>query len=233
MRRRILWPTVGFLLGVSIASVSAQSYLWASLNGSPRAPLAIIPILRLGLEGVQVTSDGDGAITFLGLGNGFDEDLTLNLDDTTNFAVLSSSTGVTTLALTAMGFRLSAATSTLNIGARSTYGASADKLIQVNDGGNTTGFELNLGTPTLGTCTGGTLTSGSHNFGGEITGNTSGSCVLNFGTPNFTNAPFCTLNDETNLVAARVSARSTSSITITGLTSGDSVQYLCFGGIGT
>ncbi len=107
------------------------------------------------------------------------------------------------------------------------------KLTQVLDGAAATGLELNTGTPALGTCTGGTLVSGSHNFGGEITGNTSGSCVLNFGTPNFTNTPFCTLNDETNLVAARVSARSNASITITGLTSGDAVQYLCFGRIGT
>ena len=53
--------------------------------------------IDLGSAGVKVTNDGDGAITFLGLGNGFDEDLTLNLDDTSNSAVLSSSTGVSQL----------------------------------------------------------------------------------------------------------------------------------------
>jgi hypothetical protein len=49
----------------------------------------------LGSAGVRLTTDGDGAITFLGLGNGSDEDLTVNLDDTANSVVWSSSTGVT------------------------------------------------------------------------------------------------------------------------------------------
>lgn len=122
---------------------------------------------------------------------------------------------------------------TIGWNGRSILASTANKLLQINDSGNTTGTEFNNGTPTLGTCTGGSLVSGSHNGMGEITGNTSGSCILNFGTPNFTNTPFCILNDETNLVAARVSARSASSITITGLTSGDAVQYICVGRIGT
>ena len=53
--------------------------------------------------GVKITGDGDGAVTFKGLGNGSDEDLTLNLDDTANTAVVSSSTGVTSITLTSMG----------------------------------------------------------------------------------------------------------------------------------
>ena len=50
--------------------------------------------LQLGDTGVLISNDGDGAITFLGSSAGADEDLTLNLDDTTNAAVFSSSTGV-------------------------------------------------------------------------------------------------------------------------------------------
>ena len=50
----------------------------------------------LGSAGVKLTGDGDGAITFLGLGDGDDEDFTMNLDDTANQVVCSSSTGVTT-----------------------------------------------------------------------------------------------------------------------------------------
>lgn len=111
--------------------------------------------------------------------------------------------------------------------------STADKLLKVVDFGNTTGMEVNVGTPTLGTCTGGTLVSGAHNFGGEVTGNTSGSCVINFGTPNFTNTPFCFINDETTLTAVRISARSTSSITVTGAVSGDAFQFFCIGRIGT
>lgn len=110
--------------------------------------------------------------------------------------------------------------------------APTDGLVQLvaNAGG---GVEVNAGVPTLGTCTGGTMTSGSHNAAGEVTGNTSGSCVINFGTPNFTNAPFCTVNDETSLTAASVSARSASSITITGQLSGNAIMWICLGRIGT
>lgn len=49
---------------------------------------------KLGQTGVQFTGDGDGAFTMLGLGDGSDEDLTINLDDTANTVSLSSSTGV-------------------------------------------------------------------------------------------------------------------------------------------
>jgi len=51
--------------------------------------------LTIGETGVKITSDGDGALTFLGLSAGSDEDLTINLDDTSNEVSLSSSTGVT------------------------------------------------------------------------------------------------------------------------------------------
>ncbi len=53
--------------------------------------------IQIGSTGVLITSDNDGAITFLGTSAGYDEDLTLNLDDTENTAVVSSSTGVTTI----------------------------------------------------------------------------------------------------------------------------------------
>ena len=51
--------------------------------------------VQVGATGVLITSDNDGAITFLGSSDGNDEDLTINLDDTANTAVVSSSTGVT------------------------------------------------------------------------------------------------------------------------------------------
>jgi hypothetical protein len=60
----------------------------------------------IGAAGVRLSSDGDGAITLLGLGDGSDEDLTINLDDTSNTAVLSSSTGLTLLDLGAIGIDL-------------------------------------------------------------------------------------------------------------------------------
>lgn len=45
--------------------------------------------------GVKLTSDGDGAITFLGTSSGSDEDLTINLDDTSNEITFSTSTSAT------------------------------------------------------------------------------------------------------------------------------------------
>ena len=53
--------------------------------------------LSIGSAGVDISTDGDGAITFLGLGDGSDEDLTLNLDDTANTGVFTSSTGLNIL----------------------------------------------------------------------------------------------------------------------------------------
>lgn len=51
----------------------------------------------LGAAGVRISHDGDGAITFLGLGNGDDEDLTLNLDDVANVGTFTSSTSLAVL----------------------------------------------------------------------------------------------------------------------------------------
>lgn len=65
--------------------------------------------LTLGAAGVKFTGDGDGAFTVLGLGDGSDEDLTLNLDDTADTVVVSSSTGVTLLSLTSIGITTGAA----------------------------------------------------------------------------------------------------------------------------
>jgi len=50
--------------------------------------------VNFGSAGVKLSHDGDGALTFTGMGNGADEDLTLNLDDTANTGVWSSSTGL-------------------------------------------------------------------------------------------------------------------------------------------
>jgi hypothetical protein len=55
------------------------------------------------MAGAIFTHDSDGALTIAGLGDGYDESLTLNLDDTENTAVLLSSTGVTQLTLSSLG----------------------------------------------------------------------------------------------------------------------------------
>jgi hypothetical protein len=54
-------------------------------------------VVTYGSAGVRISDDGDGAITLLGLGDGSDEDLTLNLDDTSNVGTFTSSTSLATL----------------------------------------------------------------------------------------------------------------------------------------
>lgn len=66
--------------------------------------------IALGTAGVRMTSDGDGAVTLLGLGNGSDEDLTLNLDDTANTLAISSSTGLNTISAPGISLNLGSGT---------------------------------------------------------------------------------------------------------------------------
>lgn len=57
--------------------------------------------------GVSLDTDDDGALILTGLGNGSDESLTLNLDDTSNVIDLSSTTGVTDFQLSSMALNVS------------------------------------------------------------------------------------------------------------------------------
>lgn len=50
--------------------------------------------VTIGAAGVKLTGDDDGAITFLGLGDGSDENLLINFDDTANEVDITSGTGV-------------------------------------------------------------------------------------------------------------------------------------------
>jgi len=72
----------------------------------------------LGAAGVKLSGDGDGAFTILGLGDGSDEDLTLNLDDTANTGVYSSSTGLDTLSFGGIGLT---STGVLNFGGATSF----------------------------------------------------------------------------------------------------------------
>lgn len=94
----------------------------------------------LGAAGVKLTGDGDGALTILGLGNGYNEDLTINLDDTENTAVISSSTGVTSISTGAIGITstgtVTQAASVLTPTAIASLGtATAGKLVMTSDSG--------------------------------------------------------------------------------------------------
>jgi hypothetical protein len=74
---------------------------------------------------VSLASDNDGALTIAANGDGSDEDIVINLDDTANTAAITSTTGVTTLSFRATAAILAiddssfASTATLNLGTSS------------------------------------------------------------------------------------------------------------------
>lgn len=86
----------------NIDTSSELSTILTDESGSGAACFATEPVfttsISIGAAGVKLSDDGDGAITFLGMGNGTDEDLTFNLDDTANTCTVSSSTGLATIA---------------------------------------------------------------------------------------------------------------------------------------
>jgi hypothetical protein len=53
--------------------------------------------LNHGTTGVKITNNSDGSLTFLGLGNGADENVTIDLDSKTDTVYVSSGTGASTL----------------------------------------------------------------------------------------------------------------------------------------
>jgi len=91
-----------------------------------------------GSAGVSISDDGDGAITFLGLGNGFDEALTLNLDDTANTGTWSSSTGLTDLTFSGIDINANELTAATNIvmGSTNTTGGGSLRLLMGNNNVN-------------------------------------------------------------------------------------------------
>lgn len=97
----------GLMAGTAYSQATASTttgvvYIREIISGS--LSFASGTNLKIDSAGVQLSGDGDGALTFLGLGNGSDEDLTMNLDDTANTIVFTSSTGANAINMT--GFAL-------------------------------------------------------------------------------------------------------------------------------
>lgn len=102
--------------------------------------------INLGSAGVRLSDDGDGALTFLGLGNGSDEDLTLNLDDTSNTGVFSSSTGLTRLTYTSIGASFGAEVITGGTGLTvANVGANSCGTTAATVAGNSNAFAVTVG----------------------------------------------------------------------------------------
>ncbi len=73
--------------------------------GAKNGAGAFSAIIDMTGTGVLLSDDGDGAITFTGQGNGTDENLTINLDDSSNIIGISSSTGVTQITYGSLDLR--------------------------------------------------------------------------------------------------------------------------------
>lgn len=92
---------------IAASAIDTSAELLAILGdetGTGAACFATAPTfttsVQIGTAGVLISDDGDGALTFLGIGDGasdFDENLTFNFDDTSNTVVVTSSTGVTAI----------------------------------------------------------------------------------------------------------------------------------------
>lgn len=78
-----------------------------------------------GLAGIIFTQDGDGALTIASNGDGSQESLTLNLDDTADTAVWTSSTGVSNIDWSAIALSTFAKASTTQISASERIYAAA------------------------------------------------------------------------------------------------------------
>lgn len=125
------------------------------------------------------------------------------------------------------------------LASRSAMGSSADGLMAFNKnaGNSAPAVEMNMGTavPTVANCsvtTTGVVNNHSTNTAGSVTpGTGSTACDVVFGAPAFSFAPFCVITDYTSVILApKISARSTTGFTVTGLTAGDTFGYICLGG---
>jgi len=94
-----IWGSVNILLETEIDASSELAALMDDETGTGYLVFSNSPTfdddITIHATGVKITGDGDGAITLLGLGDGFDENLVINFDDTENQIDITSGTGVT------------------------------------------------------------------------------------------------------------------------------------------
>lgn len=163
----------------------------------------VFSAVSLGTNGVALSHDGDGAIILTGLGDGSDENLSINLDDIANTVAVASSTGVNSLFLS--GIALSA--NGLFLG---------------------TVEMVSSGTPAVSSCGDGALATGSTDSVGRVNATNATACTITFSNALGTNGASCIVE---NVTANRgnVSAVSTTAFTVSNLTAGDDFDYICMG----
>lgn len=84
-----------FITAIDTSTGTPRTVMTVGASGKITTGVTGTGSIDLGSTGVRFTDDADGAWTMKSISAGSQEDLTINLDDTSNTVVLSSSTGVT------------------------------------------------------------------------------------------------------------------------------------------
>ncbi len=142
--------TLGILLIASIL----QAYEGDPFRNNVDEDGGGVSLINIGGAGVSITDDGDGAITYLGKGNGFDEDLKWNYDDVSDTVSITSTTGVTLIDFGTIGISANAITITGGGSLDGLAGTDADTFTINNDFDDVTASLI------LGRTTGGNATIG-------------------------------------------------------------------------
>ncbi len=103
-------------------------------------------VINLQTNGVTLGTDGDGALSITGASTGQDENLTINLDDSADIALITSTTGVSGFDLSSIRLRADG----IVIDGDSTFPASVDGSLIIGDGSDTGNVELEDGSMCIG-----------------------------------------------------------------------------------
>lgn len=119
---------------------------------------------------------------------------------------------------------------------RSRLYSTGDSLVNVMNSGNTFGLQLNAGTAatTVTACGTGAITVPSRNGNGAFTATGATACTVTFAAGTWANTPRCVITaTKVPTTFPYISAISTSSFTVNGMTAGDNltVNYICEGAI--
>ncbi len=127
----------GFLASTDIDTSSELDTIVTDNTGSGALVFGTSPTFttsaNFGSAGVRLSDDGDGGLTFLGLGNGNDEDLKLDLDNTANAGVFTSSTGLTQLTFSGIGINTTAASGYAMFGTKYFYASTTNDSIALGE----------------------------------------------------------------------------------------------------
>ena len=164
----------------------------------------------------------------------------LQVATASKFSVNKSGVVVSASSITASSGNIAASTGDITVqstGAfyfitRSVFRSPANASFNLLNNGETFGLQLISGATAAPTFNNGTIDAGSRNSAGKVVltgGNTGG--TVTFATPNFTNAPFCTVTGTAATDVPQITSTSTSTLVVAGITANGTFYYLCIGRI--